>query len=160
MKKKYSYSAYILCIAIVVFIFTRFCYQLCTVVGDSMLPTCTNGTLLLMQKYQLADNLQHNDIIVIKHSSTQQTLVKRVIGLPGDTITICNGIVYLNDSPYEEAASFPLIENAGNAIAPMTLSANQYFVLGDNRNNSIDSRFDEIGIIDFSQISGKVIYIF
>ena len=79
------------------------------------------------------------------------------LALPGDTVQITEGILYVNDVPQPTPDGFSLMEDAGNAAVPITLQPGEYFVLGDNRNHSIDSRFAEVGIIPAASIAGKVI---
>lgn len=86
-------------------------------------------------------------------------ILKRVIGLPGETVQIMDGTVYINGSPLYEPyfSDAPAITDPGNASAPIVLGNNEYFVLGDNRPESIDSRSDKIGLISADSITGKVI---
>ena len=81
--------------------------------------------------------------------------VKRVIGVPGDTVQIKNGTVYVNGKAFDEETDVASIEDAGLAAEEITLGAEEYFVLGDNRNNSEDSRYANIGNIKKDYIIGK-----
>ena len=80
------------------------------------------------------------------------------MALPGDTVRITDGILYVNGLPEQNTAQLPLMEDAGTAASDILLGPGEYFVLGDNRNASIDSRFDEVGIIYASTIKGKVLF--
>ena len=82
--------------------------------------------------------------------------VKRVIGLPGETVQIKDGLILINGETYMEKKDFPKISNPGLAETQVTLGKNEYFVLGDNRNNSEDSRFASVGNVKKGQIKGKV----
>jgi signal peptidase I len=125
-----------------------------------MSPTFQNGDAALMQHIYDTSQLSYNDVIVIKSNKVNQTIVKRIIGLPGDTVQIINQSVFVNNVLYSEASTFDPIIDSGNASAPIHLSDHEFFVLGDNRNASIDSRFDTIGLIPESSIIGKIIWSF
>ena len=113
-----------------------------------MLPTLKNREIVCVKKYNL--NLKHNDIIVIKKNG--KTIIKRLVGMPNDTIKIDN-YLYVNSKQNDEL----YIQDSGNIKNEIHLNDNEYFVLGDNRQNSIDSRFNEIGIIHKEEIIGKII---
>ena len=113
-----------------------------------MLPTFKNGDVVCIKKYNL--DLNRNDIIVARKNN--KTVIKRLIGMPNDTIKIDN-YVYVNGIKIDDL----YIEDAGIANNEIKLKSNEYFVLGDNRQHSIDSRFSEVGIILENEIVGKVI---
>ena len=115
-----------------------------------MLPTLKNGNIVCIKKYNL--DLKQNDIIVINKNG--KTIIKRLIGLPNDKIKIEN-YVYVNGEKNDNL----YIEDCGNIHHEIILEKNEYFVLGDNRQNSIDSRFNEIGIINEDEIIGKLIFV-
>lgn len=131
--------------------------QLYFISGDSMAPTYTSGQPVLIQKWGLPDCLDRDDIVIIRSKNLHRDIVKRIVALPGDTVQIIDGILYVNAVPEENPYHLPAMKDAGNAASPITLGAGEYFVLGDNRNASIDSRFDEVGIILSDHIIGKVI---
>ena len=96
--------------------------------------------------------------------------VKRIVGLPGETVQIIDGLVYINGEPLEDDVIYGFgltdedgneiepekIYNAGLASEPVTLGYDEYFVLGDNRNNSEDSRFANVGNVKYSSIIGRI----
>ncbi|MEX2080959.1 MAG: signal peptidase I, partial [Dehalococcoidia bacterium] len=96
---------------------------------------------------------ERGDVIVFRDPrNPDEDLIKRVIGLPGETVEIRNGVVYVNSQPLEE----PYLERAweGNKEARV-IPADEFFVLGDNRSNSLDSRSDQIGLVHKDLIIGK-----
>ena len=97
------------------------------------------------------------DVVVFDYQDGRY-FIKRVIGLPGETIQIINGSVYINNVLLEEDTyGNEKIVYAGRASQPITLGENEYFVLGDNRNGSKDSRVEEVGNVKRSQIQGKAL---
>ena len=97
------------------------------------------------------------DVVVFKQDGNEHSYynIKRIIGLPGETVQIKDGDVYINDELLKEAAGVEKMANYGLTEEKLTLEENEYFVLGDNRNNSEDSRFASIGNIRRSEIIGK-----
>ena len=129
-----------------------------TVSGHSMNNTLQNNdTVLINSLAYTFHGPERYDLIVfeskIKDNST--LYVKRIIGLPGETIQIKNGKVYIDDKPLENDISKDEIFNAGLASTPIKLAYDEYFVLGDNRNNSDDSRYSNIGNVKRDSIIGK-----
>lgn len=131
-----------------------------SVVGASMEPSLYNGQKILINRmiYQFATP-QRNDVIVFRPNGNENShyYVKRVIGLPGETVQIKLGKVYIDGAPYQE----DVIEDtltAGIAEEEITLGVDEYFVLGDNRENSEDSRSANIGNVSGEMIDGKAWY--
>ena len=151
-----SYLLFVLLIGCICYLVSHFVVQLYFVNGSSMEPTYTSGQPVLLQKFGLPDCLDYNDVVVIRHETLGRDIVKRIVALPGDTIQITEGILYVNGVPQPTPDGFSLLEDAGKAAAPLTLAPGEYFVLGDNRNNSEDSRFSNIGNINKKYIVGKI----
>lgn len=121
--------------------------------GESMLPTIEDGMVLICNrtvKEYKADDLVfltvENGTIFPLH------LIKRIVGVPGDTIDIRDGILYVNG--VAENRGFEPMESTGTLQYPITLNENEFFVLGDNRNHSSDSR--EYGVFDINSIDGRL----
>ena len=150
-----SYLLFVLLIGCICYLVSHFVVQLYFVNGSSMEPTYTSGQPVLLQKFGLPDCLDYNDVVVIRHETLGRDIVKRIVALPGDTVQITEGILYVNGAPQLTPDGFSLMEDAGNAAAPITLAPGEYFVLGDNRNNSEDSRYANIGNVKRDYIIGK-----
>ncbi len=129
-----------------------------SIVGPSMSPTLENGEKIWVNRflYKLIDPKQ-NDLVVFLPNGNEKShyYVKRVIGVPGDTIQVKDGAVYVNGEAFVEEASVAAIENALLAEEEITVGEDEYFVLGDNRNNSEDSRYASIGNVKKEYIIGK-----
>ena len=97
------------------------------------------------------------DIVIFKYPDDESRLfIKRVIGLPGETVQIKNGQIYIDDKPLEADRGLNQVSLAGLAENPVVLDEDEYFLLGDNRDSSEDSRFVKIGNVKRKQIRGKV----
>ncbi len=141
------------------FVLVYFFGQVRTNIGSSMELTLADGDRVLLDRLSYSvGSPKRNDIIAFKPngSSTSHTHIKRVIGLPGETIQIMDGIIYINGKVYLEKADYPLMTNSGLASEPITLDVKEYFVLGDNRNDSEASRYADIGLVNLDYIEGKV----
>ncbi|MCH5264999.1 MAG: signal peptidase I [Lachnospiraceae bacterium] len=129
-----------------------------SVEGSSMRPTLINGDQLIVEKlsYYLHDP-ERFDIVVFPFSE-DVSYIKRVIGLPGETVQIRDGLVYINGELLEEKYGEETIHEAGLAANEILLGEDEYFVLGDNRNASVDSRTDGVGMISKEEILGRAWY--
>lgn len=145
-----------LCVTVLVFLFCFLFFRPTVVYGSSMCPTLSSNDILLLNGVN--HELSYGDIAVIRRQNAS-LLIKRVIGLAGDTIYINreDGYVYRNgerlDEPY---IVFPT--PAQELVGEVTVPPGHIFVLGDNRVNSHDSRYHDIGMVSLDSVIGKAVY--
>lgn len=128
------------------------------VVGDSMEPGLSNGQEILINRvvYKLSSP-KRGDVVVFLPNGNQKShyYVKRVVGLPGETVQIRGGVIYIDGVPSEQGETYDEMADAGIAENELKLAADEFFVLGDNRNSSEDSRSGNIGAVRKKDIIGK-----
>ena len=138
--------------------FMKFVAQRTDVEGESMMYTLHDGDALIADKitYRFNDP-QRFDIVIFPYAGDKSEIfIKRIIGLPGETVQIDpEGNIYINGELLEEHFGAEVIRDPGRAIEPVTLGEDEYFVMGDNRNYSFDSRYEEVGNINKKDIIGK-----
>ncbi|MCD7841766.1 MAG: signal peptidase I, partial [Lachnospiraceae bacterium] len=126
--------------------------------GSSMNDTLTDGDNLIVEKlsYRFGDPERFDIIVFQPYEDSSEYYIKRIIGLPGETVRIDeDGNIYINGELLEEDYGKETIENPGRASEEITLGEDEYFVLGDNRNNSTDSRTERVGNVSRDSIVGK-----
>ncbi|MDE7207018.1 MAG: signal peptidase I, partial [Lachnospiraceae bacterium] len=126
--------------------------------GGSMESTLSNEDHLLVDKISYRFHAPERfDIIVFPFQYDKETYyIKRIIGMPGETVRIDeDGNIYIDEELLEEDYGREVIENPGRAVEPITLGDDEYFVMGDNRNNSSDSRDPSVGNIHRNDIIGR-----
>lgn len=158
----------ILCIAIafgMAGLITNYVVFQSTVEGISMQPVLKNNDSIIIDKFSyIIDSPKRYDIVVFPVeksivSGEKNYFIKRIIGLPGETVYIDDGKVYINGTLLKsEKYGKELIKDAGTAATPQTLGSDEYFVLGDNRNMSTDSRSDTVGLVKRKDIIGKAVF--
>jgi signal peptidase I len=151
-----SLVLYLLAVFAVTFFILHFVGQRTEVSGSSMELTLSDGDNLIMDKltYHFRDPERFEIVIFPVEGDTYY--IKRVIGLPGETVRIDeDGNIYINGSLLEENYGIAKIEDPGRAQYTVKLGGDEYFVMGDNRNASLDSRFAEVGNIKRSRITGR-----
>ena len=153
-----SMIGWILFIFCLVFLVTTYVGQRTRGEGHSMEPALSDGDNLIVDKisYRFHDP-ERFDIIIFPYQWEPNTYyIKRIIGLPGETIQIDDeGNIYIDGEVLQEHYGLERIKNPGSAREPITLGEDEYFVLGDNRNNSEDSRFTQVGVIHRDDIVGR-----
>lgn len=149
---------------ILAFFIITFVAQSFVVDGQSMLPTFENGERLFVNKYiyRFREPERFEVVVFTPSGNPGNRFIKRVIGLPGETIYIRDGITYINGEPLKENY---LREEMLGDFGPYSVPENKLFVMGDNRNNSTDSRdlnrsFSYVGFVDYSSISGKAFWVY
>lgn len=150
-------------VIIVVVLLHCFVFELIQVDGSSMENTLFSGDFICIEKISYrTEHPKRNDIVVVntKKNGTKQQYIKRIIGMPGESIKIKKGFVYVNGKKLKEIKNFDVIEDGGMARNTISLGEDEYFLLGDNRNNSKDSRNVELGIVKRKQIRGKLCFRF
>ena len=134
-------------------------FQTVTMQESSMEPTIAVGDRFFINRvvYKFSSP-KRGDLIVFRTNASDDAAlhIRRVIGLPGETIQISGGRILIDGETYKEGKDFPMISNPGLASSSITLESGEYFVLGDNRNNSEDSRYADIGMVQKRYIAGKI----
>ena len=151
---------YIAIIVLCVKVVPRYVIQRTIVDGDSMNNTLIDEENLLVEKVSYHfKNPERFDVIVFYPygRDNEEYYIKRVIGLPGETVQIIGSDIYINGEVLEENFGKDPIHRAGIVEEPQTLGDDEFFVLGDNREVSQDSRYEEVGFVKKKNIEGKAI---
>jgi signal peptidase I len=175
----YDWAESLLAALLAVIVVLTFVVRGTIVDGDSMIPTLRDSQFLILSRVYAAP--KHNDIVVIyAHNmvsddgrSYGKPIIKRVIGLPGDVISIdsAEGVVYRNGEPLALEYRGDFLYEDGHIIndytftrrdmapgAELVVPDHHIFILGDNRNNSIDSRDNDVGMVNLNYVIGKVMF--
>ncbi|NBH26757.1 signal peptidase I [Lachnospiraceae bacterium] len=158
LKEILSTSIYLLVVLILTLLVVTYVGQRTKVIGNSMSPMLSDGDNLIVDKisYRFQEP-QRFDIIVFPFRYAEKTYyIKRIIGLPGETVRIDDeGNIYIDGEVLDESFGKETIKDPGRASQPITLEEDEYFVMGDNRNNSSDSRDPVVGNIHRDEFIGK-----
>ncbi|MDY3918850.1 MAG: signal peptidase I [Candidatus Limivivens sp.] len=157
MREILGMLAYLTALLLLAYLVLHYIGQRTTVSGMSMYPTLEDGDNLIVDKisYRFRDP-QRYDIIVFPFQYKENTYyIKRIIGLPGETVRIVDGKMTINGELLNEDYGYEIMESPGLAQEAITLGEDEYFVLGDNRNNSMDSREPAVGTIKRKDIIGR-----
>lgn len=152
-----SWLIYIVIVVILSLGIITFIGQRTKVSGHSMETTLSDGDNLIVDKisYRFRDP-ERFEIIVFPFRYEEHTYyIKRIIGLPGETVQVIDGYVYINGEVLDENYGLEVMDDPGIAAEPITLGEDEYFVLGDNRNHSSDSRDPSVGVLHRDDIMGR-----
>lgn len=154
-----NFSLYLLLVLILTLCVVKFVGKRIDVNGRSMEPALSDEDNVIVNKlvYRF-HSAERFDIIVFSFKYAQHTYyIKRIIGLPGETVRIDeNGTIYINGEVLAESYGAEVMREPGLAAEEITLGKDEYFVLGDNRNKSVDSRDPSVGVVNEASIIGKV----
>ncbi len=157
VKSTVVFAMQIAVVIVIAFVCVYFFGMKTTVIGNSMSATLENGDKILVNRFVYAlRGPKANDVVVFFPNGNENShyYVKRVVAVPGDTVKITDGELYVNGEEFLEEGSWD-IEYAGLAEDTITVGEDEYFVIGDNPNDSEDSRYANIGNIKEEHIKGK-----
>ena len=151
-----EFLLYIVAVVLVALTIRSFIAEPIRVDGDSMVPTLVHNEDMFVEKmsYWFSDPLR-GDIVICFYPGYTESCVKRVIGLPGETVSVVDGAIYINGKQLDESAYW-----SGEIIGdmdPVTVGQREVFVVGDNRNGSKDSRNPSVGCIPYAKVVGRVV---
>ena len=155
-----EYAIYIFIVVFVLFVVPKFLMEKILVDGTSMENSLYDGEQVLIEKVsRYFDGPERFDVVVFtkNHGTYTRTYIKRVIGLPGETVQIIGSSIFINGEELKEQFGKDPIEDAGIASEPILLGEGEYFVLGDNRRISVDSRERAVGAVSIDELDGVVI---
>lgn len=160
LKEILKTSIYFLCVLIVALLIVTFVGQRTIVDGSSMEPTLSNNDNLIVDKlsYRFSDPKRFDVVVFPPRGGDGALYIKRIIGLPGETVYIDEeGTIYINDEILSESYGKETIHSTtrGRAADKVTLGEDEYFVMGDNRNDSLDSRYEAVGNVEKKDFIGR-----
>ena len=157
-KALFEFLLYFVAVLGVTFLIIHFVGQRTVVSGSSMEPTLYDGDNLIVDKISYRFNEPERfDIIVFPYEDGTY-YIKRIIGMPGETVRIDEeGSIFINGERLSESYGKEVIDNPGCAGHEIILGEDEYFVLGDNRNNSMDSRDERVGLLHREELIGKAL---
>ena len=161
-KKKYAfleYAVYVFIIVFVLFIAPKYLMEKVLVDGTSMEESLYDGEQVLIEKVsRYFSDPERFDVVVFtkNHGTYTKTYIKRIIGLPGETVQIIGDTIFINGAELEESFGKDPMDSAGIAAEPVELGEGEYFVLGDNRLISLDSRDRSVGKVKKEELEGVV----
>ena len=150
-----EFIIYLVTVVLIALCIRTFVFEPVQVVGSSMHPTLIDGEAMFTEKLTYVfSEPQRGDIIICRYSNMNVNCVKRIIGIPGDTVAITDGKIFLNGQPLDESDYWNDYIYVGTD--EVTVPEKALFVVGDNRNASDDSRNPYVGFIPYGQVKGKV----
>ena len=154
-------ALYLIMAVLIIKFVPKYVMERVSVEGESMKETLQDGDQLIGEKLSIRfGSLKRYDIIYFAPKGNHKAVdfIKRIIGLPGETIYIENSVVYVNGRPLQEDFACEAEFLAYTASSPIFLGADEYFVMGDNRNHSTDSRFSSVGVVHLKDIEGRAVF--
>ena len=150
-----EFSLYLVTVVLIALFIRTFIFEPVQVVGSSMHPTLIHGEGMFTEKLSYAfSEPEHGDISICRYSNMNVNCVKRIIGMPGDTVAITDGQIYLNGQLLDESEYWN--DTIYGDMAEVTVPEKSLFVVGDNRNASDDSRNPLVSFVPYGQVKGKV----
>jgi len=168
-KKKVSSGAvsilktglFMLVVLVISYLTVTYVFRRTIVHNISMQETLFDGDNIIMDELSYnTGNPKRYDIICFKSYKEKDLLIKRVIGLPGETVRITDGVIYIDDKEIKDKSGLEAINDGGLAAKGITLADDEYFVIGDNRDESTDSRSDMVGNVRRKDIMGKAVLVY
>ena len=154
-------AAYLIMAILIIKFVPKYVMERVSVEGESMMETLHDGDQLIGEKLSVRfNNLKRYDIIYFAPKGNHKSVdfIKRIIGLPGETIYIVDSVVYVNGRPLQEDFAREADFLAYTAASPITLAEDEFFVMGDNRNHSTDSRSSSVGVVHLKDIEGRAVF--
>lgn len=130
-------------------------YQVSLIRGNSMSPAYHNMQFVLIDRH--SDLYTYGDVVAFRCEGLDAVLIKRIAACPGDRVIVIDGTLYVNDAVSRVFSREGAFANGGIAGDMVYLGENQYFMIGDNLEESKDSRYEEVGAVDREAILGKII---
>ncbi len=152
------WAAQIAAVIFLAYFIVYYALERTNMVGISMETTLMDKDQIIINKFSYRfSEPKRFDVIVYKKSGKEHSYydIKRIIALPGEKLQIKDGLIYINGEVVDEIVNVEPMGNYGLAAEEILLEENEYFVLGDNRNNSEDSRFASVGMIRREEIIGE-----
>ena len=146
-------------LAVVIALSLRFfVFEFIRVEGQSMEPTLQSNEYVFMQKVSYYfTSPQYGDIVICSFPNRAETFVKRIVGVEGDVIRITNGTLYINgEANYEH---YEKAQGIDHDMAEITVAQDSVFVMGDNRNHSMDSSNSSVGVLDEDMVLGRAEFV-
>ena len=156
-RELWDYAKIIIAVFVIAFLLGHFVYINARVPSGSMEETIMTGDRVFGNRLAyIKDDPERFDIVIFKYpDDPSQLFVKRVIGLPGETVQVIDGYVYINGEMLDENYGLEVMDDPGIAAEPIKLGDDEYFVLGDNRNHSSDSRVASVGVLTRDMLIGR-----
>ncbi len=151
----FEFALYLVTVVLIALFIRTFIFEPVQVVGSSMHPTLIHGEGMFTEKLSYAfSEPEHGDIIICRYSNMNVNCVKRIIGMPGDTVAITDGQIYLNGQLLDESEYWN--DTIYGDMTEVTVPEKALFVVGDNRHASDDSRNPLVSFVPYGQVKGKV----